>query len=136
MMLAAQPGDGEDGAEVRRIGPAHDVRGPVAHQRLPGDRACALAERRFQFDVERAIFASVLHRIMVSGSDRAALRVGCATRSSTGRPGWNSSTCTGRWRGLGEPLPQADQHHATHAPRCVKDVFEETLFARERDLFT
>ena len=30
-----------------------------------------LAERRFEFPVERAIFATVLHRIMVSGSDRA-----------------------------------------------------------------
>jgi len=30
-----------------------------------------LAERRFEFPVERAVFATVLHRIMVSGSDRA-----------------------------------------------------------------
>lgn len=31
-----------------------------------------LAERRYEFPVERAIFLTVLHRIMVSGSDRAA----------------------------------------------------------------
>ena len=37
---------------------------------------------------------------------------------------------------VGEPLAEADQHHATHAPRCVKDLFEEALFARERDLFS
>src|SRR3954464_8226566 len=30
-----------------------------------------LAERRFEFPIERAVFATVLHRIMVSGSDRA-----------------------------------------------------------------
>jgi hypothetical protein len=30
-----------------------------------------LAERGFEFDVERAIFATVLHRLFVSGSDRA-----------------------------------------------------------------
>ena len=37
---------------------------------------------------------------------------------------------------LGEPLPESDQHDATHAPRCVKDLVEEALFARHRDLFT
>ena len=31
-----------------------------------------LAYRRFGFDVERAIFLTVLHRLFVSGSDRAA----------------------------------------------------------------
>jgi hypothetical protein len=30
-----------------------------------------LASRDFEFLVERAVFASVVHRIMVSGSDRA-----------------------------------------------------------------
>ena len=74
MVLAAQPGsgDGEDGAEVRHIGSA------LVFERLWRDSGCQrivnalLAERRFQIDVERAVFASVLHRIMVSGSDRAA----------------------------------------------------------------
>ena len=31
-----------------------------------------LGRRRFEFDVERAIFLTVLHRLFVSGSDRAA----------------------------------------------------------------
>ena len=31
-----------------------------------------LAERRFSFDVERAVYLTVLHRLMVSGSDRHA----------------------------------------------------------------
>jgi hypothetical protein len=29
-----------------------------------------LSGRRYEFDVERAIFMTVLHRLMVSGSDR------------------------------------------------------------------
>ncbi len=33
-----------------------------------------LAERRFEFPVKRAVFATVLHRLMVSGSDRACER--------------------------------------------------------------
>lgn len=31
-----------------------------------------LAERRFSFDVERAVYLTVLHRLMISGSDRHA----------------------------------------------------------------
>ena len=53
-----------------------------------------------------------------------------------GRRGWTSSISTGRWRGWERTLPETDQHHATHAPRCVKDAFEEALFARGRDLFS
>ena len=30
-----------------------------------------LGERKYEFDVERAVFLTVLHRLMVSGSDRA-----------------------------------------------------------------
>ncbi len=31
-----------------------------------------LKDRKYEFDVERAIFLTVLHRLMVSGSDRSA----------------------------------------------------------------
>src|SRR6202158_5317152 len=34
----------------------------------------ALASRRFEFDVERAVYLTVLHRLFASGSDRAAER--------------------------------------------------------------
>ena len=137
MVLAAQPGsqDGEDGAEVRRIGPA------LVFERLWRDSGCQkivqalLAGRRFQFDVERAIFASVLHRIMVSGSDRAA----CVWMRDQVIDGASELELQHLYRAmawLGEPLAETDQHHATHAPRCVKDRVEEALFARHRDLFT
>jgi hypothetical protein len=33
-----------------------------------------VASRRFDFDVERAVFLTVLHRLMAPGSDRAAER--------------------------------------------------------------
>ena len=33
-----------------------------------------LATRHHHFDVERAVFMTVLHRLMVSGSDRSALQ--------------------------------------------------------------
>ena len=31
-----------------------------------------VADRRFSFDVERAVYLAVLHRLMISGSDRHA----------------------------------------------------------------
>jgi hypothetical protein len=33
-----------------------------------------LRDRRFEFALERAVFMTVLHRLFVSGSDRAAER--------------------------------------------------------------
>jgi len=45
------------------------------------------------------------------------------------------SIFTGRWRGWGSPL--TDQPlEAGFAPRCTKDVLEEEIFRRRRDLFT
>ena len=37
---------------------------------------------------------------------------------------------------LGEELPAAEQTNRTLVPGCVKDLIEERLFARRRDLFT
>src|SRR5918994_2207872 len=57
---------------TRRIGP------PLAFERLWRQTGCRAviedlaAERGFGFALERAIFLTVLHRLMVSGSDRAA----------------------------------------------------------------
>ena len=59
---------------TRRIG------GPLLFERLWQQTGCAavigelLAGRGFEFSVERAIFATVLHRLFVSGSDRACDR--------------------------------------------------------------
>ena len=60
----------EVNADALTIGP------PLVFQRLwkeSGIEACIkrlLVDRKFEFDVERAIFLTVLHRLMVSGSDR------------------------------------------------------------------
>jgi len=46
-----------------------------------------LADRRFSFDVERAVYLTVLHGLMISGSDRHAnhwLSRGCACRALKG----------------------------------------------------
>ena len=64
--------DGPD-AEVVAIGPS------LIFERLWRESGCReairalLAGRTFGFDVERAVVFTVLHRLMISGSDRSAL---------------------------------------------------------------
>jgi hypothetical protein len=71
-VLSAQRQGRVAAAAKVRIGP------PLVFQRLweqlglPQVLRRLLAERHFGFDVERAIFLTVLHRLFASGSDRAA----------------------------------------------------------------
>lgn len=91
-------------------------------------------ERKFRFDVERAVFLTVLHRLFVSGSDRNCIR----WRRDYAMDGVEDIALHQVYRAmafLGEPL--ADQSHATpFGPRCVKDLIEEGLFNKHRNLFT
>ena len=95
-----------------------------------------LASRGFEFPVERAVFATVLHRIMASGSDRACEK----WLADYDVPGADSLALHQLYRAmawLGEELSADQQAGATpFAPRTVKDLVEERLFARRRDLFT
>ena len=92
-----------------------------------------LATRHHRFDVERAVFMTVLHRLMVSGSDRSALqwRRDQAIDATAPLELQHLYRAMG-WLGeeLGEREPDAT------SPRRVKDLIEEALFARRRDLFT
>lgn len=120
----------------RRIGPA------LAFERLWRATGCRAviedlaAERGFGFALERAIFLTVLHRLMVSGSDRAA----DAWREDYWIEGTEELALHHLYRAmgwLGEELPLAEQPGRTpFAPRCLKDLVEERLFERRRDLFS
>ena len=95
-----------------------------------------IARRRFGFSVERAIFLTVLHRLCAPGSDRAAER----WRHEYAIPGTDGLELHQLYRAmrwLGTPLAQAQQTGATpFAPRTTKDLIEEALFTRRRDLFS
>lgn len=95
-----------------------------------------LKNRRFGFDVERAVYLTVLHRLCVSGSDRAAEK----WRRDYRIPGAESLELHQLYRAmafLGDELPVSEQEGRTpFSPRCTKDLIEERLFARRRDLFT
>lgn len=92
-----------------------------------------LENRGFEFAVERAVFVATLHRLFVSGSDR-----GCIDwMQSYAIDGVEDLSLHHFYRAmawLGEEI----EEKATSAlvPRCVKDVIEEKLFERRRDLFT
>ena len=95
-----------------------------------------LAGRGFEFAVERAVFATVLHRLMVSGSDRACEKW-LADYAIPGVDGLALHQLYRAMAWLGEELAADQQAGATpFAPRTMKDLVEEQLFERRRDLFS
>ena len=93
-----------------------------------------LRDRKFGFDVERAVFLTVLHRLMTSGSDRYCER----WRRDYAVAGTEDLELHHLYRAmafLGQAL--ADQSRASDlAPRCNKDLVEEEMFKTWRNLFT
>jgi hypothetical protein len=133
MVLSVVEGEAPPNAVCRRIGPA------LLFERLWQEVGCRAvleelaAQRQFEFAAERATFLTVLHRLFVSGSDRAAEKWRADYRID-GTEGLQLHHLYRAMAWLGEPL--TDQAGASElAPRCGKDVVEEELFARRRDLF-
>ena len=92
-----------------------------------------LADRRFGFAVERAVFVASLHRLFVSGSDRSCVD----WMHSYAIEGAEDLALHQFYRAmawLGEEIEEKAE--GALVPRCVKDVIEEKLFDRRRDLFT
>jgi len=93
-----------------------------------------LVGRKFEFDVERAIYLTVLNRLFVSGSDRFCDR----WRRDYVIRGVEGISLHHVYRAMawiGEEL--ADRSGTTSfAPRCIKDRIEEGMFFSNRDLFT
>src|SRR5216684_1306461 len=136
MVLGAVQNDATLSVAVRRIGPA------LVFARLWEETGCRAvieelsAARKHGFALERAVFMTVLHRLMGGGSDRAAERWREDYRID-GVEGLELHRLYRAMAWLGEELPAAEQDGRTpFAPRCLKDVVEERLFERRRDLFT
>ena len=105
----------------KRLGP------PLLFERLWRDSGCGevlhelLADRGFEFPVERAVFLTVLHRLMVSGSDRACEQ----WRDDYRIDGVDELQLHHLYRAmawLGEELPAADQADRTLIARSMKDL--------------
>jgi hypothetical protein len=95
----------------------------------------ALESRRYEFDVERAVYLTVMHRLFAAGSDRAAER----WRQAYRLPGTETLELHHLYRAmafLGEPLKDQPGTQVLKTPRCTKDWIEEQLFEQRRDLFS
>ena len=118
---------------TRQLGPA------LAFERLWQETGCRrvigelAGERAFQFDLERAVFLTVLHRLFDPGSDRAAekWRHGVVI-NGVGELELHQLYRAMGW--LGDEL--ADQSGRGLAPRTTKDLVEERLFALRNNLFS
>jgi hypothetical protein len=94
----------------------------VLHQHLAG--------RSFGFDVERAVYLTVLHRLMVSGSDRHAN----TWQQTVEIPGVEDLTLNHAYKAmawLGEEIGGDDSGQMRH---CT-DAIEEALYRHRKSLF-
>ena len=127
-------GSSDPQAQVKRIGPAlvferlweQNGIGQIIRELLKG--------RRYRFEVERAVFVTVLHRLMNPGSDRQAERWKDGYRIAGGED-LELQHFYRAMDWLGSPLKE-QPIEAGFTPRCVKDELEEEIFRRRRDLFT
>ena len=108
---------------------------PLVFGRLWEETGCRavleelLAARRFEFPVERAVYLEVLHRLVQPGSDRS----GADWREDYLISGSESLDLHHAYRAmawLGEPVD------GSNPARTIKDLIEERLFERRRDLFS
>jgi hypothetical protein len=89
-----------------------------------------LAGRRFGFDVERAIYLTVVHRLMVSGSDRHA----STWQQALDIPGTKDLRLHHAYKAmawLGETIDGEDSGQARHRT----DAIEEALYQHRKSLF-
>ena len=92
-----------------------------------------LADRKFAFQVERAVYLTVLHRLFPSGSDRSCDK----WHRDYVIQGVDDLSLHHLYRAmafLGSEIE--DQKDRTFLPRCTKDIIEEELFHRHQDLFS
>jgi transposase len=127
-------GRSEVSASAKKIGPAlifERLWKELGIKRVIQD---LLSDRKFEFDVERALFLTVLHRLFISGSDRSCDR----WRRDYVIEGGEELSLHHLYRAMAYVGQQvADQKDATpFAPRCIKDLIEEGIFFERRDLFT
>lgn len=121
-------------ADSKRIGPA------IIFERLWNELGIKkvinelLKKRKFEFDVERAIFVTVLHRLFASGSDRACDK----WKREYVVDGADELALHHFYRAMAFLGAETeDQTDATpFSPRCVKDLIEEKMFAQRRNLFS
>ena len=116
------------------IGPALIVERLWNELGIPDIIRALVKGRKFGFDVERAVFLTVMHRLFASGSDRQCEK----WKTDFHIEGTQKIALHHLYRAmgfLGEEIE--DQRDKTlFSPRCNKDLIEERLFDRRQDLFS
>jgi transposase len=133
-VLLVLSGKSDVRADAKKIGPALICERLWKELEISKIIHRLLADRKFEFDVERAIFLTVLHRIFVSGSDRSCDR----WHRDYVIDGVDALSLHHLYRAmafLGEEI-EDQKDCSPFAPRCTKDVIEEDLFLARRDLFS
>jgi len=121
-------------ASAKKIGPSLIFERLWQELRIKKVITELLVDRKYAFDVERAIFLTVLHRLFVSGSDRSCDR----WHSDYIIKGVDDLNLHHLYRAmafLGEEIEE-QKDKTPFTPRCIKDLVEENLFYERRDLFT
>lgn len=117
---------------IRRIGPDLVFSGLWRETGIAEVLKAALEGRRYGFDVERAIYLTVLHRLFALGGELAAER----WREEYRIEGAAQLELNHLYRAMVFLGEQVEKASAPSQPfRCVKDVTEEELFERRRQLF-
>jgi len=126
---------------IEEISKKH-IGGPMVFGRIWEESGCAevlrerAGERRFGFDMERAVFTTVLHRLMDPGSDRAC-EVWKETQAIEGAEPLQLHHFYRAMGWLGEMLDDAEPGmEAPFCERFTKNLIEEDLFHRRKNLFT
>jgi len=134
LLILSARGNADVQATAKKIGPA------MIFERLWQEMGIGkilhriLSDRKFEFDVERAIFLTVLHRLFVSGSDRSCDK----WRRDHRIDGVESLSLHHLYRAMAFLGEETDdqQDRTPFTPRCIKDVVEEDLFHANSNLFT
>lgn len=121
-------------ASAKKIGPAIIFERLWKELKIDRILRGLLVDRKFSFDVERAIFLTVLHRLFTSGSDRSCDK----WHRDYVISGVGELSLHHLYRAmafLGEEI-QDQKDRTPFSPRCTKDVIEEELFQTRQDLFS
>ena len=137
MVLSAHKKDQTNRISTRRIGPTLIFNRLWKETGIEETLSDLLSDRYFEFNVERAIFITVLHRILESGSDRS-----CNKWRRDYQIDGNEKLHLHHfyramfWLGENLRLSKDQDGIIPFIPRCTKDLIEEKLFERRRDLFS
>jgi len=114
--------------------------GPHLRAALAPDRCRHVVEqllkgRRFEFDVERAIFLTVLHRLFASTVTAPPTSGGPTTRSRVATTS-NSTTSTGPWPGSARNCPRISRRTRRHSHPVASRIGSRKTCGHRRDLFS